>query len=249
VAQELGLPLERVKFEYPDTARVPDSGPTAASRSIMIVGELLRRAAVKLRKSWAEGEAQELEECYRAPDFMIPFTIEHFAGDAYATYSWAVMAIEVEVDTLTGTIRVLDACGSFDVGTPIDRNIVMGQMEGGFLQGIGYASCEKMASDRTGRIRSASFSDYLIPTAMDVPQLRCMLHVEPYPDGPYGAKAAGELPLVGAPAAYLEAVEQALGGVSLGHRGDLLSAGSLAIYSKFLNINAVAAIPVLHHED
>lgn len=217
VAQELGLPLERIIFEYPDTALVPDSGPTVASRSIMVVGELLRRAAVKLRERWADGEVQEVEERYRAPDFMIPFTIDHFAGDAYATYSWAVMTAEVEVDTLTGMIRVLDACGSFDVGTPIDRNIVMGQMEGGFLQGIGYASCEKMASDGTGRIRGASFSDYLIPTAMDVPQLRCMLHVESYPDGPYGAKAAGELPLVGAPAAFLEAVEQALGGVSLSH--------------------------------
>lgn len=217
VAQELGIPLNRVRFDYPDTARVPDSGPTVASRSIMVVGELLRRAAAKLREGWADGEEQEIEERYREPEYMIPFTIEHFAGDAYATYSWAVMTIEAELDTLTGRMRVLDACGSFDVGTPIDRNIVMGQMEGGFLQGIGYASCEKMACDETGRIRSNSFSDYLIPTAKDVPKLRCMLHVEPFPDGPYGAKAAGELPLVGAPAAFLEAVEQALGGTALHH--------------------------------
>ena len=75
-----------------------------------------------------------------------------------------------------------------------------------------------MDYDSKGRIRNNSFSDYLIPTSADVPNLKCMLHVEKYPDGPYGGKGAGELPLVGAPAAYVEAVEQALGGdVRLNH--------------------------------
>ena len=124
----------------------------------------------------------------------------------------------MEIDTYTGISNILGAYGSFDVGTPIDHNIVVGQMEGGYLQGIGYASIEQMDYDHKGRIRNNSFSDYLIPTAKDVPNLTCMLHVEKYPDGPYGAKGAGELPLVGAPAAYLEAVEQALGrGAKLDH--------------------------------
>ena len=75
-----------------------------------------------------------------------------------------------------------------------------------------------MDYDGKGRIRNNSFSDYLIPTAVDVPVLKCQLHVEKYPDGPYGAKGAGELPLVGAPGAYVEAVEQALGGdIRLNH--------------------------------
>ena len=99
----------------------------------------------------------------------------------------------------------------FDVGTPVDENIVIGQMEGGFLQGLGYASMEQMAYDLSGRIRNNSFSDYLIPTAADVPKLKALLHVEEYPDGPYGVKGAGEMPLVGAAAAYAAAVEQALG--------------------------------------
>jgi CO/xanthine dehydrogenase Mo-binding subunit len=84
-------------------------------------------------------------------------------------------------------------------------------MEGGFLQGIGYSAMEQMKYDSRGRIRNNSFSDYLIPTAVDVANLQCVLHVEKYPDGPYGAKGAGELPLVGATAAYVSAVEQALG--------------------------------------
>ena len=212
VAKELGLPLEKVCFEHPDTARVPDSGPTVASRSLMIVGELLRRCAVRLREAWIDGEEQMVEEHFKEPDFMIPFYLDKFQGDAYPTYAWGVNAIEVEVDTYTGLPKILGAYGSFDVGTPMDEGIVMGQMEGGFLQGIGYASMESMDYDSRGRIRNNSFSDYLIPTAADVPNLTCMLHVEKYPDGPYGAKGAGELPLVGAPGAYVEAMEQALGG-------------------------------------
>ena len=218
VANELNLPLDRVYYNHPDTARVPDSGPTVASRSMMVVGELLRRAAIKLRENWKDGEDQIVEEHFREPDFMIPFYLDKFQGDAYPTYAWAVNAIEVEIDTFTGVAKVLGAYGSFDVGTPIDYNIVLGQMEGGFLQGIGYASIEKMDYDSKGRIRNNSFSDYLIPTTKDVPNLKCMLHVEKYPEGPYGAKGAGELPLVGAPGAYVEAVEQALGGsVKLAH--------------------------------
>ena len=212
VAKELGLPLEKVRFEHPDTARVPDSGPTVASRSLMIVGELLRRCAVRLRETWVDGEEQMVEEHFKEPDFMIPFYLDKFQGDAYPTYAWGVNAIEVEVDTYTGLPKILGAYGSFDVGTPMDEGIVMGQMEGGFLQGIGYASMESMDYDSRGRIRNNSFSDYLIPTATDAPNLTCMLHVEKYPDGPYGAKGAGELPLVGAPGAYVEAMEQALGG-------------------------------------
>ena len=211
VAYELNLPLEKVYYNHPDTARVPDSGPTVASRSLMIVGELLRRAAIKLRTQWKDGEDQIVEEHFKEPDFMIPFYLDKFQGDAYPTYAWGVGAIEVELDTCTGISKILGAYGSFDVGTPIDYNIVIGQMEGGYLQGIGYASIEKMDYDSKGRIRNNSFSDYLIPTTKDVPNLKCMLHVEKYPDGPYGAKGAGELPLVGAPGAYVEAVEQALG--------------------------------------
>ena len=211
VAKELGIPLEKVRYDWPDTGKVPDSGPTVASRSLMVVGELLRRAAIKLRNEWKDGEEQEVEERFKEPDFVIPFNLEQFKGDAYPTYAWGVVAVEVELDTLTGLSRVVEATGSFDVGTPADYNIVMGQMEGGFLQGIGYASIEQMDYDDKGRIRNNSYADYLMPTSQDVPKLNCILHVEKYPDGPYGAKGAGELPLVGAPAAYLEAMEQAIG--------------------------------------
>ncbi len=211
VANELNLPLDSVFYEYPDTDRVPDSGPTVASRSLMTVGELLRRAAIRLRSQWRDGEEQVVEEHFTEPDFVIPFHIETFEGDAYPTYAWAACAAEVTVDTLTGVNSLTGVWACFDVGTPMDENIVMGQMEGGLLQGLGYASMEQMAADRQGRIRNNSFTDYIIPTSVDVPVMQVKLHVEEYPHGPYGAKGAGELPLVGAAAAYMAAMEQALG--------------------------------------
>ena len=210
VSQTLDIPPDRIIVNKPDTAWAPDSGPTVASRSLMIVGELLRRAAARLKDEWAEGEEQVFEEHYKHPEFMIPFDMDAFRGDAYPTYSWAVNAVEVEIDTLTGEIKITGAWGSFDAGTPIDENIVTGQMEGGFLQSLGYGMMEKITAEK-GRIRNNTFSDYMIPTAVDVTNMRVMLHVGDYPYGPYGAKGAGELPHVGGAPATIDAIQNALG--------------------------------------
>ncbi|MEY8000859.1 xanthine dehydrogenase family protein molybdopterin-binding subunit [Clostridium sp. Mt-5] len=211
VADTLGISYDRVLIQNPDTDLVPDSGPTVASRSLMTVGGLLQRAAEKLKKEWKSGEEQIIEEHFIEPDFVIPFSLEKFHGDAYPTYSWATNVIEVEVDTLTGTTKILGAWGTFDVGVPVDMNIILGQMQGGYLQGIGYASMEEMNCNDKGMIRNNSFSDYIIPTAVDVPNLVTEIINNPYTHGPYGAKGAGELPLVGAAPAYVEAMENALG--------------------------------------
>lgn len=211
VADTLGIPYEQVYIDNPDTDLVPDSGPTAASRSLMVVGGLLQKAARRLKEDWRPGEEQVIEERFVEPDFIIPFSLDKFKGDAYPTYSWAVNVIEVEVDTLTAATKVVGAWGIFDVGVPIDMNIIQGQMQGGFLQGIGYASMEQMDYNDKGMIRNNSFSDYIIPTAMDIPKLVTEIMNNPYTDGPYGAKGAGELPTVGAAPAYLEAMENALG--------------------------------------
>lgn len=211
VADVLGISYDRVLMNNPDTERVPDSGPTVASRSLMTVGGLLQRAAEKLKKEWKVGEEQVIEEHFVEPDFVIPFNLQEFKGDAYPTYCWAANVIEVEVDTLTAVTKVLGAWGTFDVGVPIDMNIIQGQMQGGLLQGIGYSSMEQMDYNDKGIIRNNSFSDYIIPTAVDVPNLVTEIINNPYSYGPYGAKGAGELPLVGVAPAYLEAMENALG--------------------------------------
>jgi len=210
VARELGISTERVIIELPDTSRIPDSGPTVASRSVMVVGELLRRAAARLKTEWADGEEQEITQHYEHPEFLIPFDLDSFRGDAYPTFSWAVSAVEVEIDTFTGYISIIGAWGSYDVGTPIDENIVTGQMEGGFVQSLGYGMMEKHVS-RNGRISNSKFCDYMLPTALDFTNMKVMLHVEEYPDGPFGAKGAGEMSHVGGAPAVVDAIQNALG--------------------------------------
>ncbi len=211
VADTLAIPFDDVTCDNPDTDVVPDSGPTVASRSLMVVGELLHRAAAKLKEDWIPGKEQTVEEHFTEPEFILPFHIEDFKGDAYPTYSWGVNAVEVETDMLTAESKILGAWGVFDVGVPIDINIVQGQMQGGMLQGLGYASMEQTDCSERGAIRNKSFSDYIIPTSADVPNLYTEIMNNPYPDGPYGAKGAGELPLIGAAPAYIEAIEDALG--------------------------------------
>jgi len=210
VADTLGISYDRVLNNNVDTDLVPDSGPTVASRSLMIVGDLLKRASQRLLLQWKSGEEQIIEEHFVEPDFVIPFSMEKFKGDAYPAYSWSVNVMEVEVDTLTATTKILGAWGIFDVGVPIDINIILGQMQGGFLQGIGYSSMEQIDYNDKGKIRNNNFSDYSIPTSVDVPNLVTKIINNPYTHGPYGAKGAGELPLVGVAPAYVEAIENAL---------------------------------------
>jgi CO/xanthine dehydrogenase Mo-binding subunit len=210
VAKELDIPHERIIIVPPDTSRVPDSGPTVASRSIMVVGELLRRAASKLKAEWVDGVEQIITQNYEHPGFLIPFDYESFKGDAYPTFSWAVTAVEVEVDTFTGYISIPGAWGSYDVGTPIDENIVIGQMEGGLVQSLGYGIMEKQVI-RNGWVGNSKFCDYIMPTALDIPNMKVMLYVEEYPEGPFGAKGAGEMSHVGGAPAVVDAIQNALG--------------------------------------
>ena len=205
----LGIPAEEIIYTNPNTGHVPDSGPTVASRSMMNVGKLLERACLKLKAQWQPGVRQEFEERYQQPDFLIPWDLATFSGDAYPTYAWSVNVVEVKVDTLTGAVEVPGAWGVYDIGHPIDEAICRGQMEGGFLQGIGYGGMEQMTA-HNGKLNNTSLSDYIIPTAMDVPHLEVAFVDNPYPYGPFGAKGAGELPAVGGAPAYVEAVENAL---------------------------------------
>lgn len=211
VANTLEIPDEDVFFANPDTDRVTDAGPTVASRSIMIVGELLRRAAERLKKEWKVGEENVIEEHYTEPDFRIPFDFDEFKGDAYPTYSWGVNTVETEVDLLTAESRIIGVWGIYDVGIPIDLNIIMGQMQGGLVQGLGYAAMEQMDYSDLGMTRNNNLGDYLIPTAADIPEIVTEIINNPYPYGPFGAKGAGELAFIGAAPAYIQALENALG--------------------------------------
>ena len=209
VAEVLGIPYEDVIYENPDTDRVPDSGPTVASRTAMIVGGLLYRAATELKEKWRDGEEIIVEKQYRHPEY-IKWDQQKFKGDAYPEYSWGANVIEVEIDPVTYEIDVKKAYAVFDLGTPLDRRIIEGQIHGGMLQGIGYATLEVM-EQKDGRFLQRTITDYIIPTALDAPLFETDLVVEPYEHGPFGAKCAGELTFVGAAPAVCAAVEDALG--------------------------------------
>jgi CO/xanthine dehydrogenase Mo-binding subunit len=99
--------------------------------------------------------------------------------------------------------------GVFDIGVALDEEIIKGQMQGGMLQGLGFAYLEKMTSDK-GKLGQLNLTDYTIPTALDVPEIELDFVENPYEFGPFGAKCAGELPLSGVAPALAEAVGQAL---------------------------------------
>jgi CO/xanthine dehydrogenase Mo-binding subunit len=146
---------------------------------------------------------------YRVPDDVV-WDDDNFIGDAYPIYSWAAAVVEVSVDPLTFEVTVEKVTAAHDVGKAINPVLVEGQIEGGSLQGLGYASIEVM-TETNGRLNQASFTDYIIPTTLDIPEMETIILEEMYSRGPFGAKGVGEQPLVGIPAAYVGAVENALG--------------------------------------
>ncbi|MEH7503019.1 xanthine dehydrogenase family protein molybdopterin-binding subunit [Neobacillus drentensis] len=208
VAKELDIPYEEILYPYPDTKVVPDSGPTVASRTTMIVGKLLERAAKKLKAQWQTGVEQEVVEHYVHRE-MIPWNELTFTGDAYPAYSWGVNIVELEVDTLTGNVKLEKVYGNYEVGKVIDERIMKGQIDGGLAQGLAYGYLEKMTS-KEGRIQQKSISDYGPPTSLDVVSIESKVFDNPYADGPYGAKGAGELTLIGGAPAVQGAIEDAL---------------------------------------
>lgn len=209
VSETLGIPLSAVIYRDPDTARVPDSGPTVASRTAMIVGNLVRRAALSLKDKWIPGEAQKAEARYTQPEEIV-WDQDNFIGDAYPDYSWGINLAEACVDTETFEIEIKRFWAVYDTGTPLDEEILRGQMEGGIAQGIGYATIEVLKT-REGRFLQGSMTDYIIPTSEDAPEIKVAFAANPTPYGPFGAKGAGELPFVGAGPAVSAAVSHALG--------------------------------------
>jgi len=210
VARVLGIEPKTVLFNYPDTDFVPDSGPTVASRTIMIVGYLLQKAAEELKSIWVKGEAGQVERHYRMPPGM-SWDQERLRGDSYATYGWGVNVCEVELDFLTWEIRIVGAWAVFDVGRAIDIRVVNGQIQGGMSQALGYGAMEKLEVDGLGKFRQITMADYMVPTTLDFPRTEALTVDNPYPYGAFGAKGMGEMVHDGGHAAFAAAVEQACG--------------------------------------
>jgi len=208
VVQTLEIPPEQVTFDYPNTDDVPDSGPTVASRTMMIVGGLLARAALKLKQTWKKGHSQEIIEQYVQPSYVV-WDEDNLQGDAYPAYSWGVNVVEVDICPITYQVKVAGIWSVYDVGKAIDERIVIGQADGGIAQGVAYGYLEVMEV-KQGKLRQKNFTDYIIPTSVDMAPTETVLYENPFAYGPYGAKGVGELTLVGGAPAIAQAIENAI---------------------------------------
>jgi CO/xanthine dehydrogenase Mo-binding subunit len=231
-AETLGLDVDRIEIIQPDTAAVPNSGPTVASRTSMIVGKLVETAAreiqTKLLESGLLKSGYAASEFPRACDQYIekhgalkslakyehPLDLhwddERYQGDAYGAYAWAVYVAEVSVDTRTAEVRVNDFVAVQEVGKVINPVLAAGQIEGGVAQGIGFALYENVVWQE-GRMVNNQMTNYVMPTSMDVPPIRVFFEEMPYARGPAGAKGIGELPLDGTAPAIANAIAHATG--------------------------------------
>jgi len=140
---------------------------------------------------------------------------EKYQGDAYGAYAWAVYVAEVSVDTLTYEARVEDFVAVQEVGRVMNPVLAAGQIEGGVAQAIGFTLFENVVW-QDGRMANGQMTNYIMPTAADIPPIRVYFEENPYAYGPGGAKGIGELPMDGAAPAILNAIENATG-VSFNH--------------------------------
>jgi CO/xanthine dehydrogenase Mo-binding subunit len=216
VADTLGIPYDYVDVSIADTATVPDSGPTVASRTCMIVGRLLERCAEEIRRRLAghtpaayfkkHGGFVVTRQYEKPPG--LEWDDEAYRGDAYGSYGWACDVVEVEVDPITYQATPVSFTTVHEIGRAIHPMLAAGQIEGGSLQGLGYALLEEVVM-RGGKMANAQLTNYIIPTTLDTPPMTTGILENPYKHGPFGAKGVGEMPIDGPAPAVVNALRHA----------------------------------------
>jgi selenium-dependent xanthine dehydrogenase len=244
-AEELGMPLDKVRVLLSDTDLTPDGGPTTASRQTYITGNAVRYAASALREAisatlaekynvppetirYVEGLAQvdgqripmgEVVSLMQQEGLKPVAAYEYWApetfplgteGDKHFAFSFAAQAVEIELDILTGEVRVLRVVAANDVGRALNPLGLIGQIEGGVIMGIGHALTEEFILEE-GRVWTDHLSRYRIPTIIHTPQIEAMVVEHPTEDGPYGAKGVGEISTMPTIPAITNAIYNACG--------------------------------------
>jgi CO/xanthine dehydrogenase Mo-binding subunit len=210
----LELGTDDVTLANGSTSRVGSAGSSSASRMTWMAAGAVRdacRAAVEERERFGGGVI-DVERVYRhARTFPLdPETGQIVDGPAHVALAVAAMRVVVEVDVELGLTRVVWIGTAQDVGNALSREAVEGQIEGGTAQGLGLALMEEIQT-REGVITNASFTDYLIPTFLDMPPVVSELVEDPEPGAPYGVKGVGEPPTVVSTAAVAAALRDATG--------------------------------------
>ena len=225
----------------PDTEAAPYAGSSGGSKITYTVGAAVEKAARDARQQLfaiaakhLEAAVEDLEMVDRAiqvrgvPSKAVPIAelakaSMQFGGKYEPVYgrgatativrspAFAAHLAEVEVDTDTGHVRVLDHVVVQDVGRALNPAAIEGQIQGAAAQGLGWALLERMSYDPQGQLLSATFMDYAMPGSEQVPPVRAVLVEVPSEHGPFGAKGVGEPPVVAAPAAIANAVRDATG--------------------------------------
>jgi CO/xanthine dehydrogenase Mo-binding subunit len=231
-AEALGLDFDLIEIVQPDTRLVPNSGPTVASRTSMVVGKLVESAVTGLKQTLIGSGL--LREGFSKKDFQnacteyiskfgplktsatyqpppnVHWDDDKYQGDAYGAYAWAVYVAEVSFDLLTYEAHVEDFVAVQEVGRVLNPVLAAGQIEGGVAQAIGFTLFENVVW-KDGRMANNQMTNYIIPTPADIPPIRVFFEENPYAYGPGGAKGIGELPMDGAAPAILNAIENATG--------------------------------------
>ena len=231
-AEALHLDFSDVEMAPPDTAHIPNSGPTVASRTSMVIGRLIERASLQLiamlREHAGLGEEFSREEFFAACEryrtahgkveslcrYEAPPGIywddKKYHGEAYPAYAWAIYVAQVAVDTVTYSAEVEGFWTVQEVGRVLHPVLAKGQIEGGVAQGIGYALYEKVVL-QNGHMANNQMTNYIMPTAEDVPPIHVFFEQIPFRYGGYGAKGIGELPHDGPAPAIVNAIRDATG--------------------------------------
>jgi CO/xanthine dehydrogenase Mo-binding subunit len=231
-AEAIGVDYGDVVMAPRDTGIIPNSGPTVASRTSMVVGRLIERAAAQLiemlrersslPEEFARDEFFSACEHYRAAHgevvslcrYEAPPNIywddQTYHGEAYPAYAWSVQVAQVAVDTVTYSAEVEEFWSVQEVGRVLHPVLAGGQIEGGIAQGIGYALYEKVVW-QNGHMANNQMTNYIMPTAEDVPPIHVYFEEIPFAHGAFGAKGIGELPHDGPAPAILNAIRAATG--------------------------------------
>jgi CO/xanthine dehydrogenase Mo-binding subunit len=241
VAEEMGLGVGRVQVTTGDTDVAPVAPISAGSNIARSMGYTVKKATEALKQQLLETAADALEANVNdldmqegrvfvrgTPDRGVTLrelyarSATQRGGPPLASFSsknlppsvnYAVQIAEVEVDPETGEVKVLDLTALQDVGFALNPLSVEGQIQGGVVQGLGYALSEEMKFDSNGRLMNPHLLDYKLPSILDVPTVKAVLIEEALASAPtpYGAKGVGEPPIVPTAAAVANAIYDAVG--------------------------------------
>ena len=210
-AEAVGVPLDKVELIVSDTAYTDNSGSASASRMTFMAGNAINGAAEQALERWHAEDRPAVATFQYRPPRTTPYDPETGKSEPNISYGYVAQAVEVEVDTETGLVRLVDVISADDVGKAINPQQIEGQIEGAVVQAAGYALLENFIQ-KDGYVQTQYLSTYLIPTVLDIPERVQSLILE-YPDplGPWGVRGMAEMPYLPLTPAIIAAVHDATG--------------------------------------